>query len=105
MESKGWVYQLPKGAEGLHESMQGAGLGLGLGLGVDVMVEKEVQVKVESGVKMERVSKGEGEKKGKVGDRILDGKPFAREVFAVCPDIKVDHKLIDAGASLISNLM
>lgn len=54
MDEKGWVYRLPHGADGWHPTPE---------------IEKGQTLKVE-------------EKKGKVGERILEGKAVVREILA-----------------------
>jgi len=55
MEEKGWIYQIPAGAEELHASPR---------------------CSINEGVKRES-------RDAQVGERVLDRKPFAREVLAV----------------------
>jgi DNA replication ATP-dependent helicase Dna2 len=73
MDSKNWIYALPKGADELHPLP-------------DNLESKAMSMKGKGGVKQEgeKVRDGKGERKvGRAAEGILNGRPFGKEVLAV----------------------
>jgi hypothetical protein len=73
MESKSWIYALPKGADELHPLS-------------DDLENKAMSMKGKGSVKQEseRDRDGKGERKvGRAAEGILNGRPFGKEALAV----------------------